>query len=73
MAKIFEKLIFGGLHEKHAVQGYKQFFFCCITWLSLGPRREHITLMPLFNKGLCLQNHYLATILRGIFSTRDTK
>jgi hypothetical protein len=21
MAKIFEKLIFGGLHEKHAVQG----------------------------------------------------
>jgi hypothetical protein len=44
MAKIFEKLIFGGLHEKHAVQGNRTSQQTRYE-LSIGlfvPHRKHI-------------------------------
>jgi hypothetical protein len=58
-----------GLHRKHRLQ---QFFCCCVTQLSHGPRREHrFQVSPLrrdrnmlrSNKR-CLQSHYLATGLQ---------
>jgi hypothetical protein len=42
----------------------KQFFHYCITWLSLGPRREHhsySSLQPIFSSERFLQSHYIAT------------
>jgi hypothetical protein len=36
MAKNFEKLIFGGLHEKHAVQ---RGIWCTNSAFALGPRK----------------------------------
>jgi hypothetical protein len=51
-----------GPHRKHVFQ---KFFYWCITWLSLGPRREHhfcvAVLWPLSSNGRCLPSHYLAT------------
>jgi hypothetical protein len=62
-----------GLHRKHLSQ---RFFYCCVTQLLQGPRREHrfqVSLLvsvrnqlrPLSSNGRCLQSHYLATGLHA--------
>jgi hypothetical protein len=64
MAKNFEKLIFGGLHEKHAVQRGiwvpTQPERCTESSLIRhGPQRKDTSMHIFFAAGTCLHSHNL--------------
>jgi hypothetical protein len=63
-------------YRRHRKNLSQQLFYCCITHLSRGPRRQQRfpdrplvrirnLLRPLPNNSRCLQSHYLATSLHA--------